>query len=90
VVAGTLVVHFIHLCWSTWGVGSLGECRYFAVNVPLKDGMDDDSYEFLFKPIMTKIMGQFQPNAIVLQSGEQPVPALMQSSMPLVVLLPTS
>ncbi|GFH11699.1 histone deacetylase [Haematococcus lacustris] len=42
---------------------------YYSVNVPLKDGMDDDSFEFLFKPILTKIMAQYQPGAIVLQSG---------------------
>lgn len=45
-------------------------CRYYAVNVPLDDGIDDDSYESLFKPIMTRVMEQYQPSCIVLQSGE--------------------
>ncbi|KAL6764689.1 hypothetical protein V8C86DRAFT_2468167 [Haematococcus lacustris] len=47
----------------------IGPGKYYSVNVPLKDGMDDDSFEFLFKPILTKIMAQYQPGAIVLQSG---------------------
>jgi hypothetical protein len=34
--------------------------------------MDDDSFEFLFKPIMNKVMSQYRPNVIVLQSGELP------------------
>ncbi len=44
--------------------------RYYSVNVPLDDGIDDDSYESLFKPIMTRVMEVYQPGAIVLQSGE--------------------
>ena len=44
--------------------------RYYSVNVPLHDGMDDEAYHYLFKPIMTKIMENYQPGAIVLQSGE--------------------
>eukprot|EP00635_Sarcinochrysidales_sp_CCMP3193_P007047 CAMPEP_0118898298 /NCGR_PEP_ID=MMETSP1166-20130328/5343_1 /TAXON_ID=1104430 /ORGANISM="Chrysoreinhardia sp, Strain CCMP3193" /LENGTH=702 /DNA_ID=CAMNT_0006837395 /DNA_START=24 /DNA_END=2132 /DNA_ORIENTATION=- len=41
----------------------------YAVNVPLKEGMNDDSYEHIFKPIMAKVMDVFQPGAIVLQCG---------------------
>ncbi|GLI66349.1 hypothetical protein VaNZ11_010132 [Volvox africanus] len=56
------------------GTGDLGDCglaggRGYAVNVPLRNGMDDASYEGLFRPIMTAIMERFQPEAIVLQSG---------------------
>jgi hypothetical protein len=32
--------------------------------------MDDESYEGLFRPIMDSIMANYQPDAIVLQSGE--------------------
>lgn len=32
--------------------------------------MDDESYEGLFRPIMDTIMANYQPDAIVLQSGE--------------------
>jgi hypothetical protein len=47
-----------------------GAGKYYAVNVPLKEGMDDASYEALFKPIMRKVMETFRPGAVVLQSGE--------------------
>jgi histone deacetylase 1/2 len=43
--------------------------KYYALNVPLKDGIDDTSYEALFKPIMAKVMEMFKPDAIVFQSG---------------------
>ena len=29
----------------------VGDGKYFAVNVPLKDGITDESYENLFKPV---------------------------------------
>eukprot|EP00775_Hariotina_reticulata_P007102 gene7102-7315_t len=56
------------------GTGDLDEVgagpgQYYAINVPLSDGMDDRSYEGLFKPIIDKIMANYQPDAIVLQSG---------------------
>lgn len=43
--------------------------KHHAVNVPLQDGMDDQSYEFIFKPIMSKVMETYRPTAIVLQCG---------------------
>ena len=43
--------------------------KYYALNVPLKDGIDDASYEALFKPVMAKVMEMFKPDAIVFQSG---------------------
>jgi histone deacetylase 1/2 len=43
--------------------------KYYALNVPLKDGIDDTSYEALFKPVMAKVMEMFKPDAIVFQSG---------------------
>lgn len=46
-----------------------GEGRYYSVNVPLRDGMDDSSFEFLFKPIMGAVMSRYQPEVVVLQSG---------------------
>jgi acetoin utilization deacetylase AcuC-like enzyme len=47
----------------------VGPGQYYSINVPLKDGMDDASYKFLFDPIMTKIMQNYQPGAVVLQVG---------------------
>eukprot|EP00877_Chromochloris_zofingiensis_P009868 jgi/Chrzof1/5134/Cz15g12200.t1 len=56
------------------GTGSLhdvgiGKGKYYSVNVPLNDGMDDPSFEYIFAPIMDKIMERYQPEAVVLQSG---------------------
>jgi histone deacetylase 1/2 len=39
------------------------------VNIPLRDGMDDESYESIFEPIIAKVMETFQPSAVVLQCG---------------------
>jgi hypothetical protein len=33
--------------------------------------MDDESFEQLFVPVMDTIMDRYQPDAIVLQSGER-------------------
>mmetsp|Transcript_11619 Transcript_11619/g.23314 ORF Transcript_11619/g.23314 Transcript_11619/m.23314 type:complete len:439 (-) Transcript_11619:78-1394(-) len=46
-----------------------GQGKYTSINVPLHDGMDDSSYEQVFKPIMRAIMGTFDPKCIVLQCG---------------------
>ncbi|XP_002963181.2 histone deacetylase 19 [Selaginella moellendorffii] len=43
--------------------------KYYSLNVPLNDGIDDESYHSLFKPIITKVMEVFQPGAVVLQCG---------------------
>ncbi|VAI57090.1 unnamed protein product [Triticum turgidum subsp. durum] len=43
--------------------------KYYSLNVPLDDGIDDESYQSLFKPIMAKVMEVFQPGAVVLQCG---------------------
>lgn len=45
------------------------EGKYFSVNVPLKDGIDDKSYHSLFKPIISDVMEFYRPTAIVLQCG---------------------
>nr|XP_060494004.1 histone deacetylase 1-like isoform X1 [Panthera onca] len=46
-----------------------GKGKYYAVNYPLRDGIDDESYEAIFKPVMSKVMEMFQPSAVVLQCG---------------------
>lgn len=43
--------------------------RYYSVNVPLKEGIDDASYWQVFKPVISNVMEFFQPTAIVLQCG---------------------
>ncbi|XP_013778811.1 histone deacetylase 1 [Limulus polyphemus] len=46
-----------------------GKGKYYAVNFPLRDGIDDDSYESIFQPLVSKVMEMYQPSAVVLQCG---------------------
>mmetsp|Transcript_25343 Transcript_25343/g.47617 ORF Transcript_25343/g.47617 Transcript_25343/m.47617 type:complete len:425 (+) Transcript_25343:46-1320(+) len=41
----------------------------YSINFPLNDGMDDESFEKVFRPVIGKIMERFAPTAIVLQCG---------------------
>jgi Histone deacetylase domain len=43
--------------------------KYYSVNVPLQEGMDDNSYETVFKPVIEKVMEMYRPTAVVLQCG---------------------
>ncbi|CCE64242.1 hypothetical protein TPHA_0H00320 [Tetrapisispora phaffii CBS 4417] len=45
------------------------EGKHFAMNVPLNDGIDDDSYINLFKSVMEPIITSFKPTAIIQQCG---------------------
>jgi histone deacetylase 1/2 len=40
-----------------------------SVNVPLHDGMDDASYERVFRTIVGEVMARYQPEAVVVQCG---------------------
>ncbi|URE31337.1 histone deacetylase [Musa troglodytarum] len=46
-----------------------GQGMYYALNVPLNDGMDDENFRGLFRPIIQKVMEIYQPDAVVLQCG---------------------
>ena len=46
-----------------------GAGKNYAINVPLRDGASDSSFEFLFEPIIKKIMALYRPEVIVLQCG---------------------
>lgn len=46
-----------------------GKGRGTAINFPLQDGMDDESYERIFRPVIQRIMDRFSPGAVVLQCG---------------------
>ncbi len=46
-----------------------GAGKYTSVNFPLNNGIDDLSYENIFKPIIAKIMDVYRPGAVVLQCG---------------------
>ncbi|KAH8583122.1 RPD3 HD1 histone deacetylase [Cryptosporidium sp. chipmunk genotype I] len=47
--------------------------KYYSVNVPLNDGIDDNSFLSLFKPIISKCIEVYRPGAIVLQCGADSV-----------------
>lgn len=56
------------------GTGEIGEVgvkrgKYSSINVPLRNGIDDAGYAYLFKPIVSEIIKKFRPEAIVLQCG---------------------
>ncbi|KAJ1735541.1 histone deacetylase [Coemansia biformis] len=55
----------------TGDLRDIGEAKgkYYAVNFPLRDGIDDVSYQSVFKPVIEGIMEWYQPNAVVLQCG---------------------
>ncbi|XP_049931525.1 histone deacetylase 9 isoform X5 [Nymphaea colorata] len=55
----------------TGDVKDIGEREgtYYAINVPLKDGIDDSSFTRLFKTIIAKVVETYQPGVIVLQCG---------------------
>jgi len=44
-----------------------GSGKYYSVNVPLKEGIDDQSYFQIFKPVIEAVMQYYRPTAIVLQ-----------------------
>eukprot|EP00899_Mesostigma_viride_P006007 jgi/Mesvir1/15407/Mv06591-RA.2 len=56
------------------GTGDLSDIGYgagknYSLNVPLKDGVDDATFQSLFRPILQKVMEVYQPGAVVLQCG---------------------
>ncbi|CAG8516267.1 375_t:CDS:10, partial [Acaulospora colombiana] len=47
----------------------IGKGKHYAVNFPLKDGMDDENYRDVFRPVVQRIIEWYRPGAIVLQCG---------------------
>lgn len=47
----------------------LNEGKYFTLNVPLQDGIDDDTYVRLFRDVMDPVITGFRPSAVMLQCG---------------------
>lgn len=43
--------------------------RGYSVNIPLKDGIDDVTYDDIFRKVMDLVLAQYQPEAIILQGG---------------------
>jgi histone deacetylase 1/2 len=53
------------------GTGSLTDVgvdagKFYSVNYPLNDGIDDFTYAMAMKPVLKEIMDRFKPNSIVL------------------------
>ncbi|KAK7936061.1 hypothetical protein PG985_001556 [Apiospora marii] len=47
----------------------IGQGKHYAVNCPLRDGIDDASYKSIFEPVIASVMEYFAPDAVVLQCG---------------------
>ncbi|GAW11615.1 hypothetical protein ANO14919_009620 [Xylariales sp. No.14919] len=47
----------------------IGAGKYYAVNFPLRDGIDDSSYKSVFEPVISSVMEFYNPDAVVLQCG---------------------
>lgn len=47
----------------------IGQGKYYAVNFPLRDGIDDTSYKSIFEPVIQGVMEFYSPDAVVLQCG---------------------
>ncbi len=47
----------------------VGQGKNYAVNFPLRDGIDDRSYKSIFEPVIKAVMEYYRPEAIVLQCG---------------------
>lgn len=56
------------------GTGNLdhighGDGKGYALNVPLQEGLDDQSFESIYRPIIDKVMEKYDPGAIVMCCG---------------------
>ncbi|EEB05565.1 histone deacetylase Clr6 [Schizosaccharomyces japonicus yFS275] len=47
----------------------IGKGKNYAVNVPLRDGITDETYASVFRPVISHIIQWFRPEAIILQCG---------------------
>ncbi|XP_027904893.1 histone deacetylase 6-like isoform X1 [Vigna unguiculata] len=47
----------------------VGAGKNYSLNVPLNDGLDDETFRSLFRPVIQKVMDVYQPDAVVLQCG---------------------
>jgi len=47
----------------------LGKGKYYSLNFPMRDGISDDNYKYVFEPVIQQVMESYDPSAIVLQCG---------------------
>ncbi|ORZ41039.1 histone deacetylase 1/2 [Catenaria anguillulae PL171] len=43
--------------------------KYYSLNFPLRDGIDDNTYKSVFEPVIDKVIEWYKPGVIVLQCG---------------------
>jgi histone deacetylase 1/2 len=53
----------------------IGEGQNYSLNFPLHDGMDDESYRGIFRPVIQKVMEKYQPEAVVMCCGADSIAA---------------
>lgn len=46
-----------------------GQGKHHALNFPLKDGVNDETFESIFNPIVAAVMTHYRPEAVVIQCG---------------------
>ncbi|CAG8501611.1 8256_t:CDS:10 [Funneliformis mosseae] len=47
----------------------IGKGRYYSVNFPLREGVDDATYKSVFEPVVSHVIDWYKPSVIVLQCG---------------------
>ncbi|OAA62871.1 histone deacetylase rpd3 [Niveomyces insectorum RCEF 264] len=47
----------------------IGPGKNYAVNFPLRDGIEDVTYKTIFEPVIEAVMKYYRPDAVVLQCG---------------------
>ncbi|OWZ64839.1 hypothetical protein AYX14_03370 [Cryptococcus neoformans] len=47
----------------------LGKGKGYAINVPLREGITDEGFHSIFKPVIAEIMEHYRPGVVVLQGG---------------------
>lgn len=52
-----------------WSDDGHSHGKHFCLNIPLSDGIDDESYTTLFREVIDATITSFKPSAIVLQCG---------------------
>ncbi len=63
---------FLIIC--SQGTGSIkdvgnGKGKFYSLNIPLKDGINDEDYYYVFKSVFAEISYAFKPDAVVVQCG---------------------
>lgn len=55
----------------TGSITDIGEEEglHYTMNVPLKKGIDDENYLYIFKEITRNVIEYYRPAAIVMQAG---------------------